>query len=92
MSDFNTWNNTDMSLPELNQWCLVMVDRNEGDYWDRWNKPRFEVFAAQLYDIDSEGYGSWRRWVMSDGGPMGLLRNVSWWMPYPEPFQTEANE
>lgn len=76
-------------LPEVGEWVNVLVDRNEGDYWDRKDKPRFSVHGAQLYDIDGEGYGLWRRWVMSDGGPMGSLNHVTHWMPFPSPPESQ---
>lgn len=79
------WIKVDDRLPMVGDWCNVLVDRNEGDYWDRQNKPRFSVYGAQLRDICHEGYAEWQRWQMSDGGPMGLLRMVTHWQPLPEP-------
>jgi hypothetical protein len=82
MSD---WISVTDSLPEVGAWCNVLVDRGDGDFWDRRNKPRYSVYGAQLREIDSEGYAYWQRWQMSDGGPMGALRLVTHWQPLPEP-------
>lgn len=82
------WISVEDRLPEVGAWCNVLVDRELGDFFDRLNKPRYDVYAAQLRDIDSEGYASWQRWQMSDGGPMGLLTLVSHWIPLPNPPST----
>lgn len=83
MSD---WISIMEKLPTIGQWSLILIDRNLGDYWDRLNKPRFSVIAAQLRAVDEEGWGCWQQYQMSDGGPMGSHHNlVSHWMPYPEP-------
>jgi hypothetical protein len=87
------WISVDDRLPEPGAWCNVLVDRELGDFFDRLNKPRYDVYSAQLRDIDSEGYASWQRWKMSDGGPMGSLTMVSHWMPLPAaPSTTPSND
>lgn len=78
------WIKCNERMPANLQWCICLVDRNEGDFFTRRNKPRFEVVPAQAYDIDAEG-ALWRRWVMADGGPMGQVYHVTHWMPLPPP-------
>lgn len=79
------WIDVTDHLPPIGTWCNVLYDRNLGDYWDRRNKPRYDVYGAQLREIDSEGYATWQRWQMSDGGPMCALYLVSHWQPLPLP-------
>ncbi len=80
----NDWISVDERLPDVGDWVNVLYDRNEGDYWDRYNKPRYSVYGAQLRHIDQEGYAEWQRWQMSDGGPMCPLWLVTHWQPLPD--------
>lgn len=79
------WISVDERLPDVGSWVNVLVDREEGDYWTRRGKPRYDVYGAELRSVDNEGYARWQRWQMADGGPMGLLECVTHWQPYPEP-------
>lgn len=84
-ADIDLWIKVEDQLPEVGDWVNVLVDNQDGDFWDKRKNPRYEVYGAQLREVDSEGYADWQRWVMSDGGPMGRLRNVTHWKPYPLP-------
>jgi hypothetical protein len=77
------WISVEDRLPAIGEWANVLFDRNEGDYFDRRDKPRFSVYCAQLRSIDSEGYAHWQKWVMPDGGPIGSLYLVTHWQPLP---------
>lgn len=81
------WISVSDRLPEIGTWANVLLDRDEGDYFERRGKPRYSVYGAQLREIDNEGYATWQRWVMADGGPMGALYLVTHWMPLPPPPQ-----
>ena len=77
------WISVGEQLPEIGTWCNVLYDRNEGDYFDRLNKPRYSVYGAQLRNVDGEGYATWQKWQMPDGGPIAPMYLVTHWMPLP---------
>lgn len=79
------WISVDERLPEAGAWVNVLEDREAGDYFDQRRPERYRVYGAQLREIDSEGYPTWQRWKMSDGGPMGKLNLVTHWQPLPLP-------
>lgn len=86
MSD---WISVDKKLPEVGQWCIVVVD-NRLDYLHRmfsWNKnkPDTDVVCASLRYIDAEGFAGWEQGRLASGHSLRQIDNVTHWMPLPEP-------
>lgn len=55
------WLSVNHYLPLEGEWVIVLRDEQEDSkFWAvYWNKPRWSVIPARLYDIDEEGYPSW---------------------------------
>jgi len=87
------WISVEDRLPEIGVDVLVLEDDhdNPSDYY--WHKvlKHYEgrktpqrVKAAQVRNIDSEGYAYWQLDQYSSGHPVCPRENVTYWRPFPE--------